>query len=86
MSAHIYKNKLLDGDLHETVVFCTLMPNWQQMVSFGDPGRNRTLSLLIRSQLLYPVELRGRVHTVRKAVRGHVIDATSTEFKAKNTY
>lgn len=26
----------------------------------GDPGRIRTLSLLIRSQLLYPVELRDR--------------------------
>ena len=26
----------------------------------GDPGRTRTLNLLIRSQLLYPVELRGR--------------------------
>ena len=26
----------------------------------GDPGRTRTLNLLIRSQLLYPVELRDR--------------------------
>ena len=26
----------------------------------GDPGRTRTCNLLIRSQLLYPVELRNR--------------------------
>ena len=28
---------------------------------YGDPGRTRTLNLLIRSQLLYPVELRSRL-------------------------
>lgn len=27
----------------------------------GDPGRTRTLNLPIRSRLLYPVELRGRM-------------------------
>jgi hypothetical protein len=27
----------------------------------GDPGRNRTLNLPIRSRLLYPVELRGHL-------------------------
>lgn len=26
----------------------------------GDPGRTRTCNILIRSQVLYPVELRGR--------------------------
>ena len=31
------------------------------MVSNGDPGRTRTLNPLIRSQVLYPVELRDRV-------------------------
>ena len=38
---------------------------------FGDPGRTRTPNILIRSQVLYPVELRdrGSVITVRKTVR-----------------
>ena len=27
---------------------------------FGDPGRTRTPNILIRSQVLYPVELRDR--------------------------
>ena len=29
-------------------------------ITYGDHGRTRTLNLLIRSQLLYPVELRDR--------------------------
>ena len=29
---------------------------------FGDHGRIRTLNLLIRSQVLYPVELRSQIH------------------------
>ena len=33
----------------------------------GDPGRTRTLNILIRSQVLYPVELRDRVtHSCRR--------------------
>ncbi len=28
----------------------------------GDPGRTRTPNILIRSQVLYPVELRDRLH------------------------
>lgn len=37
----------------------------------GDPGRTRTPNNLIRSQVLYPVELRdrGRLIAVRKTVR-----------------
>lgn len=33
----------------------------------GDPRRNRTLNLLIRSQLLYPVELSDRTGVVWRA-------------------
>ncbi len=35
------------------------MPNWH-IPNNGDPSRTRTPNLLIRSQLLYPVELRDR--------------------------
>ena len=40
--------------LQTTLTCCTL--------TFGDPGRTRTLNLLIRSQPLYPVELPDRMH------------------------
>ena len=50
---------------------CTHMPDWHILNGFGDPGRTRTPNILIRSQVLYPVELRdrGSVITVRKTVR-----------------
>ena len=34
------------------------MPHWQEGMCFGDPGTTRTPNILIRSQVLYPVELR----------------------------
>lgn len=34
------------------------IPIWGMRVVIGDPGRIRTPDLLIRSQLLYPAELR----------------------------
>ena len=40
-------------------------PSKTMMISgSGDPRRTRTLNLLIRSQLLYPVELRDRLGAV----------------------
>jgi hypothetical protein len=35
----------------------------------GDPGRIRTCDLLLRRQLLYPAELRGRNHVRRQWVQ-----------------
>ena len=35
-------------------------------VSCGDPGRIRTLNLLIRSEVLYPVELQSRLNVPKK--------------------
>ena len=52
-----------------------------ELLDIGDPGRNRTLSLLIRSQLLYPVELRGR-KTVRKTVWKNLLLVKPLNFKA----
>ena len=34
------------------------------LLEFGDPDRIRTCDLLLRRQLLYPAELRGRLHAV----------------------
>ena len=43
----------------KTAKSCKLMPNWH-VDGNGDPGRTRTPNILIRSQVLYPVELRDR--------------------------
>ena len=43
---------------------------------YGDPGRTRTPNLLIRSQLLYPVELRDRTLEILFEVVGVGLDMT----------
>ena len=45
----------------KTAKTCRLMVHWHKFVKFGDPTRTRTPNLLIRSQLLYPVELWDRL-------------------------
>ena len=45
----------------ETAKAPTATLQWRPSVSCGDPGRIRTLNLLIRSEVLYPVELQSRL-------------------------
>ena len=44
-------------------------PNWQMIASYDAPGRTRTSNLLIRSQMLYPIELRAPTVTLRPPKR-----------------
>ena len=51
--------------------------NWKD----GDPGGTRTPNPLVRSQMLYPVELRGRFSTLplTDAIKPHTGDSTHVQ-------
>ncbi len=55
-----FSRVFLDRGAHEKRAYCAHLCLIYTEIENGDPGRTRTPNPLIRSQVLYPVELRDR--------------------------
>jgi integrase len=62
----MYKNSDTDGHFMDTVQKNRRVEDSQAVEKYGAPERSRTSDLLVRSQTLYPAELRARRHAKRR--------------------